>query len=249
MPRSTAPVHVFAAGSLRAAFTQIAADYQTRTNQSVSLEFGAAGLLRERIEQGAVPHLFASADLNNPQRLADRGGWQMPQVFARNRLCALTAAHIQATPATLLATLLRADVRVGTSTPGADPSGDYVWTMFRTAEALRPGAYAVLDAKALKLTGAADSPRPPTSSGRGTYAWIMEQEQADVFLTYQTVAAAVLQELPQLRIVQLPPELQVSVSYGLTRRDDMAQEAEAFAAYLLSAEGQAPLSRLGFEQP
>lgn len=242
-------MQVFAAGSLRAAFTQIAADYQAATGQAIDMQFGAAGLLRERIEQGATPQLFASADLNNPQRLVDQGGWQVPRVFARNRLCTLTAAHIEATPATLLATLLRADVRVGTSTPGADPSGDYVWAMFRKAEALRPGAYAVLDAKALKLTGAIDSPKPPPTSGRGTYAWVMEQGQADVFLTYETVATAVLQELPQLRIVQLPLELQVSVSYGLTMRDDATQEARAFADHLLSEAGQAPLWRLGFGRP
>lgn len=242
-------MQVFAAGSLRAAFTQIAANYQAGTGQAIDMQFGAAGLLRARIEQGATPQLFASADLNNPQRLVDQGGWQAPRVFARNRLCALTATHIEATPATLLATLLRADVRVGTSTPGADPSGDYVWAMFRKAEALRPGAHAVLDAKALKLTGAIDSPKPPPASGRGTYAWVMEQGRADVFLTYETVATGVLQELPQLRIVQLPLELQVSVCYGLTMRDDATQEARAFADHLLSEAGQAPLRRLGFERP
>jgi molybdate transport system substrate-binding protein len=247
MPDKAVPLQVYAAGSLREAFTAIAAGYEARTGQKIALSFGASGLLRERIEKGEGPQVFASADTEHPQRLAARGGWQAPQVFTRNSLCALTAAHIEATPPTLLATLLRADVRVGTSTPRADPSGDYAWALFRKADAVQAGAYAVLDAKALKLTGGADSPKPPP--GRGTYAWVMDQGQADVFLTYCTNAVAAQKEVPRLKIVQVPPELQVGAAYGLTVRDGAPPAARDFARYLLSDAGQAPLQRLGFGLP
>ncbi len=244
---SVAPLQVYAAGSLREAFTAIAADYEARTGQKVALSFGASGLLRERIEQGEGAQVFASADTDHPRRLAARGDWQAPQVFTRNSLCALTAAHIEVTPSTLLATMLRADVRLGTSTPKADPSGDYAWALFRKAEAVQKGAYAALDAKALKLTGGADSPKPP--AGRGTYAWVMDQGQADVFLTYCTNAVAAQKEVPRLKIVQVPPELQVGAAYGLTVRDGAPAAARDFARYLLSEAGQVPLQRLGFGRP
>ncbi|MFZ5567374.1 MAG: molybdate ABC transporter substrate-binding protein [Pseudomonadota bacterium] len=244
---SAAPLQVYAAGSLREAFTAIAADYEARTGQKVALSFGASGLLRERIEQGEGAQVFASADTEHPQRLAARGGWQAPQVFTRNSLCALTAAHIEAVPSTLLTTMLRADVRVGTSTPKADPSGDYAWALFRKADAVQTGAYVALDAKALQLTGGADSPKPPP--GRGTYAWVMDQGQADVFLTYCTNAVAAQKEVPRLKIVQVPPELQVGAAYGLTVRDGAPAAARDFARYLLSEAGQAPLQRLGFGRP
>lgn len=122
---------------------------------------------------------FASADTDHPQRLARHGGWQAPTVFVRNTLCALTSDKVNATPDTLLATLLLPTVRLGTSTPKSDPSGDYTWALFDKENALKPSAYAVLSAKALKLAGAADSPKPP--EGRGTYAWLMDTDQADVF--------------------------------------------------------------------
>ncbi len=244
---SATPLQVYAAGSLREAFTAIAADYEARTGQKVALSFGASGLLRERIEKGEGAQVFASADTEHPQRLAARGGWQAPQVFTRNSLCALTAANIETTPSTLLATMLRADVRVGTSTPKADPSGDYAWALFRKADAVQPGAYAALDAKALKLTGGADSPKPP--AGRGTYAWVMDQGQADVFLTYCTNAVAAQKEVPRLKIVQVPAELQVGAAYGLTVRDGAPAAARDFARFLLSEAGQAPLQRLGFGRP
>ena len=242
-----APVQVYAAGSLREAFTEIARDHEARTGQKLALTFGASGLLRGRIEKGEGAQVFASADTDHPQRLAARGGWQAPVVFTRNALCALTSEQISATPDTLLATLLRSDVRVGTSTPKADPSGDYAWALFRQADKLQPGAYALLDAKALKLTGGANSPKPP--AGRGTYAWVMDQRQADVFLTYCTNAVAAQAELPRLRVVQLPPALQVGAAYGLTVRADAPAAAQAFAVALRQPAAQVVLQRLGFGQP
>jgi ABC-type molybdate transport system substrate-binding protein len=38
-------------------------------------------------------------------------------------------------------------VKLGTSTPLADPSGDYAWEVFRKADALRPGAFSKLEQK------------------------------------------------------------------------------------------------------
>ena len=241
------PLQVYAAGSLRGALTDIARDHEARTGQKVVLTLGASGLLRDRIEKGEPAQVFASADMDHPQRLAVRGGWQAPTVFTRNALCALTSEQINATPDTLLATLLRGDVRVGTSTPKADPSGDYAWAMFRRADAVQPGAYALLDAKALKLTGGADSPKPP--AGQGTYAWVMDQRQADVFLTYCTNAVAAQAEVPRLRVVQLPASLQVGAAYGLTVRSGAPAAAQAFARALQELAAQAVLRRLGFGAP
>ena len=78
-------------------------------------------------------------------------GWGGPvALFARNRLCALAQPDVEVSPATLLEVLLDPAVRLGTSTPKADPSGDYAWQVFEKAEALRPGSFATLDAKALQ---------------------------------------------------------------------------------------------------
>lgn len=240
-------VPVYAAGSLRAALTEIANTHETRTGQKIALTFGASGLLRERIEKGEAAQVFASADNDHPQRLARQGGWQTPAVFVRNTLCALTSDKINATPANLLTTLLRTDVRLGTSTPKSDPSGDYTWEVFRKADALQSGAYAALDAKALKLVGQVDSPQPPT--GRLAYAWIMDNGQVDLFLTYCTNAVAAQKEVPRLKVVQLPPELQVGAAYGMTVRLDAPPAAIAFAKALLTPEGQAVFGRFGFGAP
>lgn len=240
-------LQVYAAGSLRAALTVIADDFEARTGQKVVLTFGASGLLRERIEKGEGAQVFASADTDHPQRLARQGGWNAPQVFVRNTLCALTSDKISATPDTLLATMLQPTLRLGTSTPKSDPSGDYAWALFEKANALQPGAYATLSAKARKLAGAADSPKPPGS--QGTYAWIMDTDQADVFLTYCTNAIAAQAEVPRLKVVQFPPVLSVGAAYGMAVRQGASAAAHAFAAALLSPQGQAVFHRMGFGAP
>lgn len=242
-----AALRVYAAGSLREVLTEVAQLWQAQGGAPVTLTFGASGLLRQRIEHGEPAQVFASADVEHPRRLASSGAWQAPVVFTRNALCALTAPDVRATPANLLATLLRKDIRVGTSTPKADPSGDYAWALFRKADAIHRGAYAELSAKALTLTGGPDS--PPAPPGRGTYAWLMEQGQADVFLTYCTNATASRREVPRLQVVQLPPELQVSAAYALTVRSGAPQAARDFARFVLSAPAQAVFARLGFGAP
>jgi ABC-type molybdate transport system substrate-binding protein len=168
-------------------------------------------------------------------------------VFVRNSLCALTSDKLELTPTNLLATLLQPDVRLGTSTPKADPSGDYTWDMFRKADALKPGAFDTLETKANQLVGKVDSPKPP--DGRLAYAWIMDKGDVDVFLTYCTNAVAAQQEVPRLKVVQLPPELQVGAAYGFTVRADAPSAAVAFANALLAPKAQAVFSRLGFGQP
>ena len=240
------PLQLYAAGSLRDALTEVARQFEAQTGQKVGLTFGASGLLRARIEKGELAQVFASADMDHPQRLAQAGGWTLPSVFALNQMCVLASPSVAASPQTLLATMLRPDVRVGTSTPKADPSGDYAWALFRRAEVLQPGAYALLDAKALKLTGGADSPRPPP--GRSTYAWIMGEGQADMFLTYCTNAVAAQREVPGLKIISVPPDLQVAARYGVAARQGDAAAAQLLQ-YMLSPPAQAVLQRYGFGQP
>lgn len=241
------PVQVYAAGSLRDALTEIARDHEARTGQKVVLTFAASGLLRERIEQGAPAQVFASADTKHPQRLANQGQWQAPVVFTRNTLCALAQGTVAVTPDTLLSTMLQPQVRLGISTPKADPAGDYAWALFQKAEALQPGATARLEAKALQLTGGANSAQAP--AGRNTYAWVMEQNRADVFLTYCTNAVAARAEVPSLQVVAVPEALQVGAAYGLTVRAGAPAQAQAFAQAVLQPPAQAVLRRLGFAAP
>ena len=244
---TSGPVVVYAAGSLRDALTEVARDHEARTGQKLALTFGPSGLLRERIEKGEGAQVFASADTQHPKRLADAGGWAPQTIFVRNSLCALAQPGLAVTPDNMLDTLLRADLKLGMSTPKADPSGDYALALFQKADAVRAGSQAALTAKALQLTGGPSSPAAP--AGRNPYAWVMEQGKADVFLTYCTNAVAARQERNTLQVVQMPPALQVGAAYGLTVRQGAATPAVAFAKALVADPAQAILARHGFGRP
>ena len=130
-------VRLHAAGSLKAALGEVSRAFEARNpGAKVEAHFAASGLLRERIEKGEPAHVFASANVAHPARLAEAGRAEgKVTVFARNRLCALVREGLAVTPATLLATMLDPAVRVGTSTPKADPSGDYAFALFAKADA------------------------------------------------------------------------------------------------------------------
>ena len=238
------PLHLYAAGSLRGAMTEVAQAFTAAGGPSVAATFGASGLLRERIEKGASADVFASADLGNPQALARAGLARPPIVFTRNRLCAIVAPGVEATAETLLDRMLDPSVKLGTSTPKADPGGDYAWKLFEKAGSIRPGAYTALDAKALKLTGGPDSPPPPAD--RSVYAALIGERKADIFLTYCTNAIVAIREVGGARMIAIGEPLAVGADYGLTTMKDAAPEATRFVEFVLSDKGQAILARHGF---
>src|SRR5258708_31891852 len=120
-------VLLHAAGSLRSALNEIAAAYERATGVKVTAKYGASGLLRDEIAGGAKAEVFASANMEHPLALAKAGKSGPVVLFARNQLCALARSGLAVEPASLLDRLLDAQVKLGTSTPNADPSGDYAW--------------------------------------------------------------------------------------------------------------------------
>jgi len=245
MAQETVLLH--AAGSLRAALTDVATAFEAAGLGKVQAKFGASGLLKDEIANGAKAEVFASANMKHPQALgaAKRSG---PVVlFARNRLCALTRPGLAATPAALLDRMLDSSLKLGTSTPKADPSGDYAWEVFRKAEKLKPGAFATLENKALQLTGGPSN--PPAPQGRSVYGELIAQGAADIFLTYCTNAFAAQRENPVQQIVQLSDALAVGADYGLTVMNGASAAAYQFALFILSTEGQRTLAKHGFAAP
>jgi ABC-type molybdate transport system substrate-binding protein len=246
--RAEDSVRLHAAGSLRPALTEVARAYTAAYGAKVQAQFGASGLLRGRLDGGEPGDVFASADMGNPLALARAGRAGPVVLFARNRLCAIARPGLPLTPGTVLQTMLAPDTKLGTSTPRNDPAGDYAWQVFAKADAVRLGAGAMLDAKALKLTGAPGTLLPP--DGRNVYAWQLLEGRADLFLAYCTAGREAVGEAPDLTVVELPPELAVGAEYGLTvLQAANAQAALPFVLYVLSAEGQAILARYGFDAP
>jgi molybdate transport system substrate-binding protein len=246
-----ADLTVFAAGSLRGALTKIAQDFEASAGGAkVRLVFGASGLLRDRLQAGEAADVFASANMEHPQALAAAGRAEPVQRFTRNTLCALAAPSFGLGGRTLAERLLDPAVRVGTSTPKADPSGDYAFTMFErieTSGAAPAGSAQKLKAKALQLTGGPNSPAPPAD--RNVYGAIVAAGEADVFITYCTNAEIARAEQPRLQVLAIPEAINVFADYGLAVLRPASPTAQRFVQFVLSASGQARLRAVGFAAP
>ena len=239
-PASADDISLFAAGSLNAALTEVVTNYTATYGVPIATTFGPSGLMRERIEAGEVAHVFASANMRHPRTLEAAGKGGPVTRFAGNRMCALATADLAVSTETLLEVMLDPATSLGTSTPKADPSGDYAFALFD-----KTGQAEALKAKALQLTGGPDSAAPP--EGRNAYAWVLDSDQADLFLTYCTNAVLAQREMPDLQIIQVPDALSVGADYGLVVVGDAPTEAWKLALYIMSPAGQSVLAAYGFD--
>jgi ABC-type molybdate transport system substrate-binding protein len=241
------PLKVFAAGSLTGAMNAVIKLYEEKTSQQVQAEYGPAGLLRERIEGGEHPDIYASANMAHPQALADKGLATQPVVMARNRLCAKALSGYGLTSGNVLERLLDPTVGLGTSTPKADPGGDYAWELFARAEKVHPGAQAILEHEAQQLVGGRNS--PPVPGGRGsttsqdamTYAF--DKHRIDISLGYCSSRQTTPD--PKFATVELPPQLAVHADYGMSVLSNR-EAALRFALFVMSPEAQHVIGMYGF---
>jgi molybdate transport system substrate-binding protein len=237
-------IQLYAAGSLRAALTEVARSFEAETGTSVQAKYGPSGLLKDEIAGGARADVFASANMEHPQALSAAKKSGPVQLFARNRLCALVKPGLNVDRANLLERMLDPAIKLATSTPKADPSGDYALEVFAKAESIRSGARATLEKKAAPLTGRDDSPQPP--AGRNVYGWHVGEGRADIFLAYCTAAGEAQKQNPEQQIVQLPESIAVGADYGLTVIAGAPAAAERFAQFIFSPAGQNILTGYGF---
>ncbi|MBA2253560.1 MAG: molybdate ABC transporter substrate-binding protein [Chloroflexi bacterium] len=227
---------VFAAASLRQAFERLAQRYMSvAPGVRLTLAFDASSAHRARIEQGARADLFASADLANPQGLADAGlGAGPPRAFAGNLLAIVTPPDDPGRVATP-ADLARQGVRIVAA-------GDTVPITKYATEA---------------VANLARLPGYPADYARRVAANIVTREddvaaiaakvelgEGDAAIVYVTDAKRV----ESLRLVPIPAEANVTATYAAIRLADAPNPAaaDAFLDWLGGVEAQAELRSYGF---
>ncbi|MBK5049445.1 substrate-binding domain-containing protein [Paraburkholderia domus] len=190
---------------------------------------------------------LVSANMAHPQRLTTEGKVAPTVVFARNRVCVQARPDVGLTTDNLLDKLLDPNIKIGTSTPKADPGGDYAWELFAKADSVRPGAKQILEAKAQQLVGGAAAPQVPV--GQSPVKYFMSTRRVDVFIGY----CSSHETTPDSTLVQveLPANLSISADYGMTvlelpQTAATRNAAYRLALYLMSPEAQDVLTRYGF---
>jgi molybdate transport system substrate-binding protein len=227
-------VDVFAAGSLRGVVSALAEEAGPALNIEVHASFGGSGTMRERIEKGEKADLLLSADLGAPRKLESQGRTVVPAIaFARNRLCVISRKSAGVTAANFVDRMLAPQVRLKTSTPIADPAGDYTWALFDEIDHIRPGAGAVLKGKAQAVMKAVATLAPES---QGAVA-LFSSKQIDMSIAYCSGSAAMEKEIPELASVEVPAQLDPHPIYGIAVLTTNPA-AMRLALFLLSEKGQ-----------
>jgi molybdate transport system substrate-binding protein len=208
----------------------------------MSLTLGPAGLLRESIETGTHFDLFISANMAHPRRLAAMGLADDAVCFARNRLCVLARADLGLNTENFLAVLSDPAVRIGTSTPGDDPGGDYAFEVFDLIEARHPARGEAIKSRARPLVGGRNSPPTPPGKGAG---YLITDGEVDLMMSYSSNARLLAAD-PAFAVVDIPDAFQPRIEYGVVVRRGADVETRLLQDFLLSADGQRILSEAGF---
>lgn len=224
---------VYAAASLREAFTAIGEDFE-RAQPGVELTFSFAGSqqLRTQLEHGAPADVFASADQRQMDELLRAGRVLGPVVFARNE------------PVLVVAQESAGAIRGLGDLPGASrlvigapevPIGRYTLALLdRASASLGPDFRARVEARVVSRE----------LNVRQVLAKVVLGE-AQAGIVYRTDARSAQD---RVAVVKIPEELNVIAEYPIAVVSQAAHPglARAWVERVLSADGQRALRAAGF---
>jgi molybdate transport system substrate-binding protein len=216
---------IFAAASLTDPFKALGTSFQA-AHSGVTVQFNFAGspTLVTQIEQGASADVFASADTTNTDKLtADGFTSAASQVFAHNKL-EIVVATGNPKGITGLADL-------------AKPGVIYI----TAAQTVPAGKYAL---QILAKAGVIAHPKSLETDVKSVVSKI-ELGEADAGIVYVTDVKAAGSKVAG---VPIPDSVNVIATYPIVavKAAKNSNLANAFIAYVLSADGQAKLQTFGF---
>ena len=226
-------LNVFAATSLREAFGEIAARFETEhPGTRVTLNFAGSQELATQIEHGATADVFASADAENLERLVSAKLAAEGRVFARNVLVVVVSREA-ATTVRRFADLPLAE-RIVLGGPEV-PIGRYARQVLDRSSQ-RYGADFRRRVEAHLVSNELNVRQALAKVSLG---------EADAAIVYRTDAAAAAD---RVEIVDIPAEVTVEARYpvALLVGAPHPELAQRWVEALLSAQGQRTLAGRGF---
>lgn len=238
-PGAEERVVVFAAASLRDAFTGLAAGFERR-HPGVTVTFNFAGTqeLRAQLEHGASADVLASADALHMGELSRRGRVLEPVVFARNEPVVVLAKDPEGTPSgiNVFSDLPRA-TRIVLGAPEV-PIGHYTQMLLdRASRVLGPDFRAGVERKVVSRELSVRQVLAKVSLG-----------EAEAGIVYRSDAIAAR---ARVDLVMIPAEMNVVAEYPIAVVAGAVHPglARAFVDLVRSSDGQRALERAGFTLP
>lgn len=220
-------VNVFAAASLKEAFTKIGKQFEVaHPGVNVVFNFGPSSGLATQITQGAPADVFASASTRNMDQVVAAGEAASPTNFAGN---VMEIAVPSKNPAgiTQLSDLARSGVKVALCQP-AVPCGVAAGKVFTNARLNVTPVSLEVDVKAVL-----------------TKVTLGEVDAGVVYVTDVRAASG------KVKGIKIPNDVNASTQYPIATLTEAPNKAaaEAFTDYVLSVAGAGVLTSTGFTKP
>jgi len=223
----TGAITVFAASSLKEAFTTIGQQFEAANPGSkVTFNFGPSSTLATQITQAAPADVFAAASTKTMDTVVSGGAATGPQTFATNTMELATPTN-PTTPVTSLADLAKPGVKVAVCQKDV-PCGVAANTLFTQNNLTVTPVSQEVDVKAVLSK--------------------VELGEVDAGVVYVT---DVLAAGSKVKGITIPADVNASTSYPIaaltaSKNPDLAK---AFVDYVLSPDGATALTDAGFEKP
>ena len=231
---------IFSAGSFRHVIQELIQLFKCKNPMDINAVLAPAGLLRQRIEQGEHCDIFISANLQNIIQLSASQCIYNQQILAFNRLMLTTRDEPQYKNRETLDMLLDPHLRLATSTPIADPGGDYTWQLFDLVEKRYPKQGEYLKRRALQLVGGEKSIVP---KGEIAAEYLLKQGYADVMVGYANYQAYLRHR--GLCCHLFPPEWNIKAIYAAAQLNENSA-TQQFFQFLTSAGAAQIMYQHGF---
>jgi molybdate transport system substrate-binding protein len=231
-------LHVFAAASLTDAFTEIGRNFEAANpGTTVAFNFAGSQALQTQIEEGAPADVFASASKTDMDTLVTDNfvTQDAPEQFLNNKLVVIVPKDNPAGLATL-EDLAKPGIKLVLAAD-AVPVGKYALQALDLMDAKFGNGYKT---KVLaNVVSNEDNVKQVVSK--------VQLGEADAGIVYTSDGVAA----PELKRIEIPVDLNVIAKYPIAAlaKSENIDLANAFIAYVLSADGQAILQTWGFAPP
>ena len=204
----------------------------------IDYDFLGAGVLKGDIEEGAPCDVFLSANGKFQRQLKHKGFLKSYEVFAYDYLAAATPYNNPAgvTPSNLIQKLMDPNVALTTSSPHADPAGDYTWKMFRIINRRFPGAFKKITGHANHLLDAA------------LVMPVLESGNTDLGILYASQLLELKRSGAKINIIAIPKKYNTKVKFTASVLNQSKYKSldEDFIKLLFSKKGKKILTYWGF---
>ncbi len=204
----------------------------------IDYNFLGAGVLKGDIEEGAPCDVFLSANGKFQRQLKHKGFLKSYEVFAYDYLAAATPYNNPAgvTPSNLIQKLMDPNVALTTSSPHADPAGDYTWKMFRIINRRFPGAFKKITGHVNHLLDAA------------LVMPVLESGNTDLGILYASQLLELKRSGAKINIITIPKKYNTKAKFTASVLNQSKYKSldEDFIKLLFSKKGKKILKYWGF---